>query len=83
MQELHRIIQTLDLLPNYNLRKEYLESISNNSTIDRHDLKKIACNVLLENDFIRSYYKGDLKINLDKILSFFLKILRKRSIIKN
>lgn len=82
MQELHQIIQTLDLLPNYNSRKEYLESICNNPTIEKYDLKRIACNVLMENNFIRSYYKYDLKINLDKFLNLFIKILQKLSIIK-
>lgn len=87
MEELHRIIQVLDKLPNYQARKEYLESICNNSSVEKNDLRKIASNMLLENNFIRSYYKDHLsisfKIKIEKILTYFINTLKKVSNIKS
>ncbi len=86
MEELHRIIQVLDKLPNYQARKEYLESICNKSSVEKNDLRKIASKVLLENNFIRSYYKDHLstsfKIKIEKILIYFINTLKKVSNIR-
>jgi len=74
MNELHLIIQALDLLPNDQSRKQYLDSIQNNPSIDKNDLRKLACNVLLENNFIKSYYKhgliASIKRNAKRFYSF-------------
>ena len=77
MEELHRIIKTLDSLPNYESRRDYLESTINDLTIDKYHLKKIACNVLLENNFIISYYREDKKVNLNKIISLLVRKIHK------
>lgn len=57
MKELHTLIKILDDLPNNDLRKNYLESIRKDPNVGRHDLSRIACNVLQENNFIESNYK--------------------------
>ncbi|SKB93949.1 hypothetical protein [Chryseobacterium balustinum] len=57
MKELHMLINILDNLPNNNLRRNYLESIRKDPNIGRHDLLRLACNVLQESDFIESKYK--------------------------
>lgn len=51
------LINILDNLPNNNLRRNYLESIRKDPNIGRHDLLRLACNVLQESDFIESKYK--------------------------
>lgn len=57
MKELHSLIEILDNLPNNNMRKNYLESIRKDPNIGRHDLLRLACNVLQESNFIESHYK--------------------------
>lgn len=81
MREFHQIINILDSLPNNKTRKEYLESIRKNPNIARHDFKRISCNVLIENDFINTYYRIDfaefVKIKGQQMIRFFEKLTKK------
>ena len=55
MKELNQILKDLDNLSSNQSRKDYLLSICKNPNIKRHDLKRIACNILIENNFIEKY----------------------------
>lgn len=81
MREFHQIINILDSLPNNKTRKEYLESIRKNPNIARHDFKRISCNVLIQNDFVNTYYRIDfaefVKIKGQQMIGFFEKFTKK------
>lgn len=76
MKELHILINILDDLPNNDLRKNYLESIRKDPNIGRHDLFRLACNVLQESNFVESHYNisfGDIVKNIFSNLRKLLK----------
>lgn len=74
------LIKTLDDLPNNNSRKDYLESIRKNPNIGRHDLLRIACNVLRESNFIESKYKLSFVDSLKDIFRKQFKTIRRDSV---
>ena len=59
LKMINELIQEINGLNTNKERKEYLLSIRRNPNISRHDFRRIACNVLLDSDFIESYYKTD------------------------
>lgn len=82
MREFHQIINILDSLPNNKTRKDYLESIRKNPNIARHDFMRVSCNVLVQNNFIDTYYRlgftESVKIKGQKMIEFFEKFTKKR-----
>lgn len=60
------LIEELNRLPDNKTRNEYLASIQKDELLERHSLKRIACNVLIDDDFINQYYKEDLTSKLKK-----------------
>ncbi len=78
---INQLIQELDGLHTNKERKEYLLSIRRNPNIGRHDFRRIACNVLLDSNFIDNYYKTDfvdfIKKQLKKLGGFFTKFSKK------
>ena len=81
MREFHKIINILDSLPNNKTRKEYLESIRKNPNIARHDLMRVSCNILIQNNFIDRYYRIGfrefLKTIGQQMIEFFEKFTKK------
>lgn len=82
MKELHQILDDLDNLPNNQSRKDYLFSIRRNPNLGRHELKRIACNILIDNSFVDIYYgeifTESLKFELKKLISFFKRLSVKK-----
>lgn len=76
MKELHTLIKILDDLPNNDLRKNYLESIRKDPNIGRHDLLRLACNVLQESNFLESNYNASFGDIVKKIFSKLRKLLK-------
>ena len=68
MKELNQILKDLDNLSSNQSRKDYLLSICKNPNIKRHDLKRIACNILIENNFIEKYYRESFLVSLENLL---------------
>lgn len=77
MKEYFQLIKELDNLPDNMVREKYLMDIKKNPLIPRHDLRRIACNILLESNFIENNYPIETKKKLKKILTYFAKILIK------
>ncbi|MCT2410059.1 hypothetical protein NZD88_21085 [Chryseobacterium antibioticum] len=82
MKEYYQLINELDGLPDNKARNEFLISIKKNPLIPRHDFRRIACNILLEDNFIERNYKisilEKIKICLFKLNNYFAILLRKR-----
>lgn len=57
MNELHELIRQLDSLPNNKARKDFLSSIQRDPELSRHHLRRLACNILVQDNFIEKYYK--------------------------
>lgn len=78
MKELNELIKDLDFLPNNDERKKYLYSIRSNPNLGRHELKRLACNILIDYNFVEEYYrlsfKESLKKHSKKITSFFIRL---------
>lgn len=77
MKEYYQLIKELDDIPDNLARKKYLMGIKQNPLIPRHDLRRIACNILLESNFIETNYPVRIKTRIKKILFFFTKISKK------
>lgn len=72
MRELNQILTDLDNLPNNKSRRDFLLSICKNPDIKRHELKRIACNILIENNFIEKYYRESFLDSIqDRLLEKF------------
>lgn len=81
MNELHKLIKHLDSLPNNTARKEFLNSIQRNPELSKHHLRRLACNILVQESFVDKYYRENfgemLKKLLSKTISIFQRILKR------
>lgn len=81
MNTFNRLKNILDEMPNNSERKNYIQSIRTNPLIGRHDLLRIACNIIHDENFIDSYYKPSFeysaKKRIKKVTQFFSKFLKK------
>lgn len=81
MNELHELIKQLDSLPNNKTRKDFLNSIQRDPELSRHHLKRLACNILVQDNFIEKYYKDSFSEMFKKIFSkrvlIFQKVIKK------
>ncbi|GEM_PF-4821774 len=77
MNELHELIKKLDSLPNNTARKVFLNSIQRDPELPRHHPKRLACNILVQDNFVEKYYRINfnemLKIIFSKVVSIFQK----------
>ncbi len=80
MNELHKLIKQLDSLPNNTARKEFLNSIQRNPELSRHHLRRLACNILVQENFVDKYYRENfsemLKNLFSKTISIFQRIFK-------
>ncbi|WP_419871075.1 hypothetical protein [Chryseobacterium sp. CT-SW4] len=77
MKEYYQLIKELDNLPDNMAREKYLMDIKQNPLIPRHDLRRIACNILLESKFIETNYPTEIKNRIRKVIAYFMKISKK------
>lgn len=81
MNELHKLIKQLDSLPNNTARKEFLNSIQRNPELSRHHLRRLACNILVHENFVDKYYRENFGEMLKKLFSkqfqFFKELLKR------
>lgn len=77
MNELHELIKKLDSLPNNTARKDFLNSIQRDPELPRHHLKRLACNILVQDNFIEKYYKVSFSEMFKKIFSKRISIFQK------
>jgi len=80
MNELHELIKQLDSLPNNTARKDFLNSIQRDSELSRHHLRRLACNILVQENFVDKYYRENfsemLKILFSKTISILQRIFK-------
>jgi len=76
MNELHKLIKQLDSLPNNTTRKEFLNSIQRNPELSRHHLRRLACNILVQENFIDKYYRENFGEMLKKLFSKTISIFK-------
>lgn len=79
MNELHELIKQLDSLPNNTARKEFLNSIQRNPELSRHHLRRLACNILVQDNFVDKYYSEKFS---EILKNFFSKKFQFRRIFK-
>lgn len=77
MKEYYQLIKELDNLPDNMARKKHLMDIKLNPLIPRHDLRRIACNIILESNFIENNYPIETKKKVKKFFIYFAKMLIK------
>ncbi len=77
MNELHKLIKQLDSLPNNTARKEFLNSIQRNPELSRHHLRRLACNILVQDNFVDKYYRENFSEMLKKLFSKTISIFRR------
>jgi hypothetical protein len=77
MNELHKLIKQLDSLPNNTARKEFLNSIQRNPELSRHHLRRLACNILVQENFVEKYYKENFSETLEKLFSKTISIFQR------
>lgn len=77
MNELQKLIKQLDFLPNNTARKEFLNSIQRNPELSRHYLRRLACNILVQENFVDKYYREDISEKLKKLFSKTISIFQK------
>ncbi|PVV56298.1 hypothetical protein DD829_11445 [Chryseobacterium sp. HMWF035] len=77
MNELHKLIKQLDSLPNNTARKEFLNSIQSNPELSRHHLRRLACNILVQENFVDKYYRENFSETLEKLFSRTISIFQK------
>lgn len=73
MNELHKLIKQLDSLSNNTARKEFLNSIQRNPELSRHHLRRLACNILVQENFVDKYYRENF---IEMLKEFFSKQLQ-------
>lgn len=73
MNELHKLIKQLDSLSNNTARKEFLNSIQRNPELSRHHLRRLACNILVQENFVDKYYRENF---IEMLKKFFSKQLQ-------
>jgi len=76
MNELHKLIKQLDSLPNNTARKEFLNSIQRNPELSRHHLRRLACNILVQENFVDKYYRENFIERLEKLFSKTISIFK-------
>ncbi|SIT08771.1 hypothetical protein SAMN05421786_10590 [Chryseobacterium ureilyticum] len=76
MNELQKLIKHLDSLPNNTARKEFLNSIQRNPELSRHHLRRIACNILVQENFVDKYYRENFSKMLKKLFSKICSIFK-------
>lgn len=76
MNELHKLIKQLDSLPNNTARKEFLNSIQRNPELSRHHLRRLACNILVQENFVEKYYRENFIEALEKLFSKTVSIFK-------
>lgn len=76
MNELHKLIKQLDSLPNNTARKEFLNSIQRNPELSRHHLRRLACNILVQENFVDKYYRENFIETLEKLFSKTVSIFK-------
>jgi len=57
MQELHKLIRELDELPNNPARNEFLKNLMTDKKLSKESNRKLACEILMQENFIDKYYK--------------------------
>ncbi len=77
MNELHKLIKQLDSLPNNTARKEFLNSIRRNPELSRHHLRRLACNILVQENFVDKYYRENFIETLEKLFSKTISIFQR------
>lgn len=77
MNELHKLIKQLDSLSNNTVRKEFLNSIQRDPGLSRHHLRRLACNILVQENFVDKYYREDISEKLKKLFSKTISIFQK------
>lgn len=77
MNELHKLIKQLDSLPNNTVRKEFLNSIQRNPELSRHHLRRLACNILVQENFVDKYYRENFSETLEKLFSKTISIFQR------
>jgi hypothetical protein len=77
MNELHKLIKQLDSLPNNTARKEFLNSIQRNPELSRHHLRRLACNILVQENFVEKYYRENFSETLEKLFSKTISIFKR------
>ncbi|MCS3529603.1 hypothetical protein M2373_000967 [Chryseobacterium sp. JUb7] len=60
MKDLHQLITELDSLPDNFKRKQYLEDLVKDKNLPKHHNRRIACNILIEDNFIEKYYRKNI-----------------------
>lgn len=76
MNELHKLIKQLDSLPNNTARKEFLNSIQRNPELSRHHLQRLACNILVQENFVDKYYRENFSETFEKLFSKTISIFK-------
>ncbi len=76
MNELQNLIMQLDYLPNNIARKEFLNSIQRNPELSRHHLRRLACNILVQENFVDKYYRENFSEMLKKLFSKIISIFK-------
>lgn len=76
MNELHKLIKQLDSLPNNTARKEFLNFIQRNPELSRHHLRRLACNILVQENFVDKYYRENFSEMLKKLFSKIISIFK-------
>lgn len=76
MNELHKLIKQLDSLSNNTARKEFLNSIQRNPELSKHHLRRLACNILVQENFVDKYYRENFSEMLKKLFSKIISIFK-------
>lgn len=77
MNELHELIKQLDSLPNNSARKDFLNSLLKNKDLPKYHNQRLACNILIQDNFIEKYYRESLGITIKKKFFKITLIFRK------
>ncbi len=77
MNELQNLIKQLDSLPNNTARKDFLNSIQKDPELSRHHFQRLACNILVQENFIDKYYRENISEKLKKLFSKTISIFQK------
>lgn len=77
MNELQNLIKQLDYLPNNTVRKDFLNSIQTSPELSRHHLRRIACNILVQENFVDKYYRESFSEMLEKLFSKTISIFKR------
>lgn len=82
MKELNELIRDLDFLSSNEERIKYLYSIRCNPNLGRHELKRLACNILIADNFVDKYYRLSFKESFKKNFKKTVNLLYKSRFLK-